>query len=342
MPIVTSATKSVPLNHRHERSWQDALKAAVRDPVRLCEMLQLPPELHAAAIQAADRFPLFVPQEYIARMRVADPHDPLLRQVLPVEEELQDVPGFTEDPVDDRGAMIRPGLLEKYAHRALMVTTPTCAVHCRYCFRRHYPYADSPRTLDAWSPALAELSADASIEEIVLSGGDPLSLPDRPLASLVERLETIRHLRRLRLHTRLPVVIPQRITSPLVDLLRSTRLTTMVVIHANHPAELDRSVGQSVARLVDVGIPTLNQAVLLRGVNDHADTLIQLCRRLIDLRVLPYYLHQLDPVAGAAHFHVPVTRGRALVEELRRQLPGYAVPRYVREEPGQPSKTVLV
>jgi EF-P beta-lysylation protein EpmB len=313
----------------------------VRDPLQLCELLDLPARWHAQARRAHQLFPLFAPWEFIGRMRLGDPHDPLLRQVLPLAEESNVVPGYQPDPVQESSATLLPGLLQKYRGRVLMVTTPTCAVHCRYCFRRHFDYEVTPRTMDDWQAALDRLAADRTIEEVLLSGGDPLTLPDQRLAVLLERLDSIPHLRRLRIHTRLPIVIPQRVTDQLVTLLRAIRLTTFLVVHANHPAELDAAVGQAVERCVDAGIPVLNQSVLLRGVNDSADALVALSNRLLDLRVLPYYLHQLDPVAGAAHFHVPVERGEQLVAAMRSQLPGYAVPRYVREEPGQSSKRVL-
>ncbi|MHB0956595.1 MAG: EF-P beta-lysylation protein EpmB [Pirellulaceae bacterium] len=321
--------------------WQDALQLAVRDPIRLCQLLHLPAQWHEQAQRASQLFPLFVPWEFISRMQLGDPHDPLLRQVLPLAEEWDLVPGYDTDPLQEAAATLVPGLLQKYPGRVLMVTTPTCAVHCRYCFRRHFAYEATPRTMEEWQPALDHAAADPTIEEVLLSGGDPLMLSDQRLAMLLERLAAIPHLRRLRLHTRLPIVIPQRVTDPLVTLLRTVRLTVFVVVHVNHPAELDTAVGQAVGRLLDAGIPVLNQSVLLRGVNDSASTLIALSRRLIDLRVMPYYLHQLDPVAGAAHFLVPVERGEQLVATMRSELPGYAVPRYVREEPGEASKVVL-
>jgi EF-P beta-lysylation protein EpmB len=286
-------------------------------------------------------FPLFAPLEYIRRMQPGDPGDPLLRQVLPVAQELDNVPGYFADPVDDTAAMRRPGLLQKYPGRVLIVATPTCAVHCRYCFRRHFDYASTPRTMEDWQPALDQISGDPTIQEVVLSGGDPLTLPEARLERLIERWQSIPHLRRLRLHTRLPIVIPQRVTDELMACLRATRLTPIMVVHANHAAELDQDVAQALAQLVDAGIPVLNQSVLLRAVNDAVDTLIALSLRLLDLRVLPYYLHQLDQVAGAAHFYVPIERGRALLAAMRCQLPGYAVPRYVREEPSRASKTLL-
>ena len=341
MEIVVSSDISVPSPMAPPRRWQEALKAAIRDPRQLCQALALPEHYVAAAEQASQSFPLVVPWEFLARMQPGDPHDPLLRQVLPLDDELTIVPGFDLDPVAETSATLAPGLLKKYVGRALMVTTPTCAVHCRYCFRRHFDYESAPRALAAWSAAFDQLAADPTIDEVLLSGGDPLTLPDLRLTDLIHSLETVPHLRRLRIHSRLPIVIPQRITDDLLTLLRTTRLTTLVVVHANHPAELDSTVADAVGRLVDSGIMVLNQTVLLRGVNDSADVLAALSRRLLDLRVLPYYLHQLDAVAGAAHFHVSVERGKQLIASLRSQLPGYAVPRYVQEVPGEPSKVLL-
>jgi EF-P beta-lysylation protein EpmB len=322
-------------------AWQRALKEAVRDPDELCRLLELPVEIGPAARRAAEQFPLFVPRGYLARMRRGDPHDPLLRQVLPLEAETATVSGFTADPVGDRPAEFAPGLLQKYAGRALMVTTGACAVHCRYCFRRHFPYAGGPRSPADWAPALDALASDASIHEVLLSGGDPLTLTDDRLGQLAERLAAIPHLRRLRVHTRLPIVIPERVCDDLLAWLRGTRLTPIVVVHANHAAELDGPTAAALGRLVDAGIPVFNQTVLLRGVNDQVLALVELCERLVDLRVTPYYLHQLDRVAGAAHFEVPEVEGLRLVESLRGRLPGYAMPRYVREVEGAPYKTPL-
>jgi EF-P beta-lysylation protein EpmB len=323
-------------------TWQQVMKEAVRDAGELCRLLELPPEYAAQAVVAAKQFPLFVPLPFLARMRRGDPHDPLLRQVLPLEAETTVVPGFTVDPVGDLSASLRPGLIQKYHGRVLMVTTGACAVHCRYCFRRHFPYAQAPRSLTDWLPAIEQIEADASIHEVILSGGDPLTLIDPLLARLTERLAKIPHLRRIRLHTRLPIVIPQRVTADLLDWLTGTRLTPIVVVHVNHPAEIDAAVAAALAKFVAAGIPLLNQAVLLRGVNDSVEVLAELCERLIDLRVLPYYLHQLDRVNGAAHFEVPVERGRQMMAELQQRLPGYAVPRYVQEIPGRDHKVELI
>jgi EF-P beta-lysylation protein EpmB len=322
-------------------TWQEAFKDAVRDPAELCRLVELPCRYVAGAKLAAGEFPLFVPRGYVARIRTGDPHDPLLRQVLPLEVESVSPAGFRTDPVGDAQATLVPGLLHKYPSRVLMVTTGACAVHCRYCFRRHFPYGEGPRSIDEWQPALEQIALDSTIREVILSGGDPLTLVDTHLAELVRRLAAVRHVRRLRVHTRLPIMIPERVTEKLIHVLRDTRLTPIVVVHANHANELDGAVAGALARLVDAGIVLLNQTVLLRGVNDSADALAELCERLVDLRVMPYYLHQLDRVAGAAHFEVPVPEGRRLMAQLRRRLPGYAVPRYVQERAGAGHKTVL-
>ncbi len=317
------------------------MKDAVRDPAELCRLLELPPETAERARLAARQFPLFVPRGYLARMRPGDAADPLLRQVLPSAEELVEAPGFVTDPVGDAAAVRQAGLLHKYEGRVLLVSTGTCAVHCRYCFRRHFPYTEMPRSLDDWRPALDEIAADDSVHEVILSGGDPLTIVDATLAELIDELAAIDHLRRLRIHTRLPIVIPERVTDSLMEMLRGTRLTPIMVVHANHANELDGHVAAALAKLADAGIVLLNQAVLLAGVNDTVEAQAALCERLVDLRVLPYYLHQLDRVAGAAHFEAPTSSGRRIIEELRARLPGYVVPRYVQEIAGAPSKQVL-
>ncbi len=321
--------------------WQSVLADAVRDPAELCRLLGLPASMAAAAEHPASGYPLLVPQTYLARIRHGDPDDPLLAQVLPRAAEQFEVAGYRKDPLGEADAAVGPGLLSKYRGRSLIVTTGACAVHCRFCFRRHFPFPDSPRTAAQWQPALARIASETSIHEVILSGGDPLALPDTQLAQLAARLAEIPHLKRLRIHTRLPVVIPQRVTDELLSWVHSNRLAPIMVVHTNHPAEIDDAVAVALQRIVEAGIPVLNQCVLLRGVNDDAEVLAELCERLADLRVMPYYLHQLDPVAGAAHFAVPEQTGIRLIEQLRARLPGYAVPRYVRETPGGASKMVL-
>ena len=325
---------------RDERGagWSRSLARAIRDPDELISRLHLPDEYREPARRAAALFPVMVPESYLARMRPGDPHDPLLRQVLPLDEEEAVVPGFQVDAVGDLNSRAAPGMLHKYHGRALLVATGACAIHCRYCFRRHYPYGEEPRRLDEWEPAFAALAADSTIDEVILSGGDPLMLTDLRLAQLIGRLAEIPHLRRLRLHSRLPIVLPDRVTDRLIALLRETRLQPIVVVHANHPAEITADCPPALETLVRAGIPALNQAVLLRGVNDDVDLLEELFRRLVNLGVMPYYLHQLDRVSGTAHFESPRDEGRRLIEALRGRLPGYAIPQYVEEIPGAASK----
>ena len=320
----------------------------------LYEILRLPPPggTDKTSVDEATRdFSVFAPREYVARMQPGDLRDPLLMQVLPVAAETQVVDGFGKDPVGDLAAADLTaggsgdelnGILQKYTGRALLITTGACAVHCRYCFRRHFPYEQTPRGRDAWQPAIERIAADDSLEEVILSGGDPLTLRDVWLKQLVEQIAQIPHVTRLRVHTRLPIMIPSRVNEELLDWLTGTRLTPVMVIHANHARELmGEDVESAIGRLVGAGVPVLNQAVLLRGINDRVTALADLSRQLVSLRVIPYYLHQLDRVAGAAHFEVPVATGRQLVKQLRAQVPGYMVPRYVVENAGQSSKTVL-
>jgi EF-P beta-lysylation protein EpmB len=322
--------------------WQAVLADAVRDPVELIALLQLPPELLEAARRAGGDFPLLVPRPYLARIRPGDPKDPLLLQILPIGEELVHHPRFVADPLGEVDGSHPPGVLAKYQNRILMVSVGSCGVHCRFCFRRHFPYESAVSSPERWGAAIAHVERDSAIHEVILSGGDPLTLSDERLSGLLEQLSQIPHVRRVRLHTRMPIVIPQRVTGELTSVLRSTRLAAWMVVHVNHPAEIDAAVAEAVGRLVDGGVPLLSQSVLLRGVNDRVEVLASLCERLVDLRVTPYYLHQLDRVAGAAHFEVPEETGIRLVEELRRRLPGYAVPRYVRETPGDACKRALI
>jgi EF-P beta-lysylation protein EpmB len=321
--------------------WQQALADAISDPAELCAVLGLDPALVAPAFAAAREFALRVPRGYVARMRRADPRDPLLLQVLPGAEELAPAADFTADPVGDLESSAAPGLLHKYAGRALVVATGACAVHCRYCFRRHFPYSEQSALRHGWQPALARLRADPSIQEVILSGGDPLSLSDRRLAQLTDELQTIRHIRRLRIHTRYPVVLPERVDAGLLKWLARVPLQKVVVIHANHANEIDAQVQRACAELATAGATLLNQSVLLAGVNDSVATLAELSESLFAARVLPYYLHLLDKVQGAAHFDVDERRALDLHRQLVACLPGYLVPRLVREVSGAPAKMAL-
>lgn len=320
--------------------WRQHLADAVTDLGGLLEILELDQGLVGAGptSEAARRFPVRVPRGFVARMRRGDLADPLLRQVLPVADEDREAPGFSLDPVGELAIVRGDGVLAKYHGRALLVATGACAIHCRYCFRRHFPYGAEQRGLER---GLAVVAADPSVDEVILSGGDPLLLPDRRLAELAEALAAVPHVRRLRIHTRLPVVLPERVDEGLVGWLRACPLPVVVVIHANHPHEIDHDVTRALEVLRGTGAVLLNQAVLLAGVNDDADALERLCRRLGDRGVLPYYLHLLDRVAGAAHFEVAEPRALEIMAALRARLPGYLVPRLVREVEGASSKVVV-
>jgi len=321
--------------------WQAELARAIRDPARLLQQLDLPMSLLPAAQAAARQFPLRVPMSFVARMRRGDPDDPLLRQVLPLAAENATQPQGLQDPVGDLAAQASPGLLHKYHGRALLVTTGACAIHCRYCFRRHFPYAKGNPLHRHRTDSLQYLAEHPELSELILSGGDPLSLPDRQLAEWVGECERLPQLQTLRLHTRLPVVLPSRVNAELCDWLSRTRLNTVIVLHVNHPREIDAEVRQACQALRQTGATLLNQSVLLRGVNDTLETLESLSRTLFAAGVLPYYLHQFDPVQNALHFTVPAAEGQTLLSGLRARLPGYLVPRYVQEIPGAGAKIPL-
>lgn len=298
------------------------------------QQLAIDPATVALAGQGAAEFPFKAPPAFIKRMRRGDPTDPLLRQVLPAIDEDLDQHGFSADPLGEQGQAPVPGLLHKYRGRALLIATGTCAIHCRYCFRRHFPYPDK----QDFQPAFDYLTKDTSIHEIILSGGDPLSLPDSKLGGLIEALAAIPHLKRLRIHSRIPVVLPERMTPLLIRRLTHTRLPVVMVIHCNHPNEIDAEVEQVLTAMQRAGITLLNQSVLLRGINDDPEVLAALSERLFAARVLPYYLHLLDPVQGAAHFDVPEPEALRIMHDLGSLLPGYLVPRLVREQAGAPYK----
>lgn len=331
------------LQRPHACDWRAEWRDAIVDARELLDILGLQHLVASLPMQIQPGFGLRVPRAFVRRMRRGDPMDPLLRQVLPLREESDPVAGFVMDPVGDLTARIDDGagVLQKYAGRALLIATGSCAVHCRYCFRRHFPYSDELAARFAWSDALDTVRQDSSLREVILSGGDPLSLATARLVPLTTGLDGIAHVRTLRIHTRLPVVLPARVDQELLDWLSSLRQRRVVVIHANHPQEIDGEVADALARLRGAGCVLLNQSVLLRGVNDSADTLAALSERLLDCDVLPYYLHTLDAVAGAAHFAVENRVALQLIESLRERLPGYLVPRLVREVEGARSKLPL-
>ncbi len=327
----------IPLE-QHRPDWQKQMARAISDPVALLRRLGIDPAT-VDLPEDTGRFPMRVPEAFIRRMRPNDLSDPLLQQVLPLGQESITEPGFLKDPVGDLDACAGTGLLQKYHGRALLISTQACAVHCRYCFRRHFPYQDNGAQRDDWSESLDYLVKHQEITEIILSGGDPLSLSDQRLKTLIQRLDEIPHLLRLRIHTRQPVVIPDRITPGLAEILENTRLTTVMVLHINHPNEIDSHLRESLAPLTRAGIMLLNQAVLLRGINDELNTQVALSDALVTAGIMPYYLHLLDRVEGAGHFEVREAEAAELYVAMREQLPGYLVPRMVREEAGKAFKT---
>jgi EF-P beta-lysylation protein EpmB len=318
--------------------WKNALANAVRDPAELLALLELPQSLLPAAREAARQFPLRVPRSYLSRVNKGDPRDPLLRQVLPLGTELETVPGFETDPVGDLGAAAAPGVLHKYQGRVLLTATGACAIHCRYCFRRHFPYGEENPGRENWQGTLAYLQAHPEVEELILSGGDPLMLDTPQLSQLTGLLRQLPQLKRLRLHTRLPIVLPERIDSELLGWLEQLPWQVVMVVHCNHGNELDAEVAGALSKLHRSGTTLLNQSVLLRGINDESSVLQQLHEKLFRHRVQPYYLHLLDRVSGAAHFEVDQHKALGLMQKLRETSPGYLVPRLVREVEGEAHK----
>ena len=321
--------------------WQQLWREAVRDPRELLALLGLESVAARISDAAALQFPMRVPRGFVARMHHADPADPLLRQVLPLDDEMNLAPGFSLDAVGDGAARAGTGVLQKYRGRALLVATGSCAINCRYCFRRHFPYAEETAAHDGWREAVQLIRSDPSIEEVILSGGDPLSLATPKLAELSDALAGIGHLKRLRIHTRLPVVLPERVDAPLLHWLRQLPWPVAIVLHANHANEFDAGVDSALADLRNSGALLLNQAVLLRGVNDSVEALAELSERGFAAGVLPYYLHQLDRIQGASHFEVPDQQARAMHAALAARLSGYLVPRLVREVAGDTGKRPL-
>jgi L-lysine 2,3-aminomutase len=323
--------------------WQRELAEAVTRPGELLALLGLSPaDLGSESLESLEAacrlFPLRVPRSFISRMQHGNPGDPLLRQVLPAGAESVATVGFESDPLAEAAARIAPGLLHKYAGRALMITTSACAVHCRYCFRREYDYATDVDDAGRWSAAIDGIRADPSIEEVILSGGDPLSLANARLGGLLTTLSSLPQIRRLRLHTRTPIVLPSRVDAGLLQVLAATGKDLVIVVHCNHAREIDAGVAQTLRRLRGVCALLLNQSVLLAGINNSADALAGLSLRLFECGVLPYYLHQLDRVRGAAHFAVSDASAIALISEVNGRLPGYLVPRLVREVAGAVGK----
>ena len=339
--VIELSTNAQTLSCEQEARWKKELANAITSPAELLKRLDLTSHLETADEQAS--FKCLVTENYLNKMQRGDINDPLLQQVLPLNKEnhLQSQLAGNNDPVGDINAMTSPGLLHKYFGRALIISTAACAIHCRYCFRRHYPYQQSSCTGNVLNEAYDYLQQHGEIEEVILSGGDPLVLDNEKLAALIAQLETIPHLHTLRIHTRLPVVLPGRINKGLLQLLGNSRFDVVMVIHANHANELQHEEHIKLHQLHAAGITLLNQSVLLKGINDDADTLIRLSKRLFQCKTLPYYLHLLDHVAGAMHFDTGKQSALTLKMQMEQQLPGYLVPKLVQETAGKQAKTAI-
>ncbi len=321
-------------------SWQKELANVVTDPEKLLSALDLDPEKYRRHFNARQLFPVRVPQSFIARMVKGDINDPLLKQVMPLSDEFINTDGFSTDPLAEHDT-VAEGLLHKYIHRVLMIVKAGCAINCRYCFRRHFPYQDNSPNKQRWQQALTYIAEHEEIDELILSGGDPLMASDEHLGWLIAQIAKISHVRRLRIHTRMAIVIPQRVTASLIDILAKSRLKTTIVFHINHPNEIDQQVIAAIKQLKEANIPLFNQSVLLKGVNDDADTLCQLSERLFDIGIMPYYLHLFDKVQGVAHFNLDETKVQQLVKTMMATLPGFLMPKVVREIAGEANKTPL-
>ena len=321
--------------------WQSAMSDLITDPAELLTLLRLDASLLPAAEAAVKLFPLRVPRSFVTRMEVGNPDDPLLKQVLPIGAELVAVEGYSGDPLGEQPVNLLPGLLHKYAGRVLITPTSACAVHCRYCFRRSFPYEDNNPGRAGWKKIMAYIEKDPTIHEVIFSGGDPLAISDSLLTQFTDMLAAISHVKVIRLHTRLPVVLPERITDELVQWAQSLSQQLVIVVHVNHAQEINQDVADALQRLKPLAT-LLNQSVLLKGVNDKVATLRELSEKLFSIGVLPYYLHVLDKVAGAAHFDLDLATAMQLHADLQRSLPGYLVPRLVREDAGEMAKTQLV
>ncbi len=322
------------------RNWMKTLQEASPSPQQLLNKLNIE-GCSQISRQANKDFRLRVPAGFVSRMNQNDPDDPLFKQVWPSVEEENEETGFIEDPLNEVNRQVSPGLLHKYPGRVLLVLTGACAIHCRYCFRRHFPYSDSTPSGENLNRVIEYLQNDTSVTEVILSGGDPLSVSDERLSDLVSRLEEIPHIKRLRIHTRFPVVVPERINETCLDWLTKTRLQLAIVLHVNHANELDKSVEQAILKLREHNIPLFNQSVLLKGINDSAQALVSLSEALFSYGIIPYYLHLLDPVSGASHFDVDESSAKLLMQEIQKKLPGYLVPKLVREDPDTAHKTII-
>ncbi|MFO1256936.1 MAG: EF-P beta-lysylation protein EpmB [Gammaproteobacteria bacterium] len=321
-----------------QRPWQNALKTALTDPRALLKALNLSSD---AIPWTENNFGMKVPLSFVAKMKQGDPNDPLLRQVLPVKFESEQTDGFVPDPLAERLQNPLPGLIHKFKNRVLVIPATRCPIHCRYCFRRHFPYDENNINLSAFDNIADYIAKDNNIHEVILSGGDPLFAPDRYLQSVIEKMTASEHIKILRFHTRFPITVPERIDDSFLTLVKHIKVQVVMVLHCNHPNELCNDIKAAVTLLKAAGVTVLNQSVLLKGINDNAETLIALSHRLFEHGIMPYYINQLDPIENTAHFEVPKEKIKELYADLLSNLPGYLVPRFVQEQAFKPNKIPL-
>lgn len=329
------------LHTEEQANWQTDLSQCITVVDDLLAELELDRSQLSVCQRAATQFDFKVPKPFVQRMKKGDPNDPLLAQVLPVKAEMRLDPVYSTDPLDETSHNPVAGIVHKYRHRLLLIVSPACAINCRYCFRRHFPYQENRQSKAQWQQALTYISDNTEINEVIFSGGDPLAANDRFLGWLTEQIAAIAHIKRLRIHSRLPVVIPSRIDDSFLRWASATRLKPIMVLHINHSNEIDNQVTSAIERLTNAGIRVLNQTVLLKSINDSASILAALSERLFDCAVTPYYLHLLDPVQGASHFDISPNKASQIYRELQNMLPGFLLPKLVREIPGELSKTII-
>jgi EF-P beta-lysylation protein EpmB len=331
----------IPIQTKNNVSWSQHLSQAITSLPKLVKLLGLPEELSEQGQQAHQNFKLLVPLPYLSRIEYGNPNDPLLLQVLPSSAEMQKVEGYTKDPLEEADHNPQKAIVHKYKSRLLVITTGTCAVNCRYCFRRHFPYGDNQLAQAEWQSVIEYLNSHPEINEVILSGGDPLMMKDALLADKVRQIEALPQIKRLRIHSRLPVVIPARVCDDMLDWITKSRLDIIMVWHINHANEVDTEVAQAALKLKQVGVTLLNQGVLLKGINDNLEAQVNLSEAVFDAGILPYYMFTLDPVEGAAHFDISIEEAQQLMGKVAAELPGYLVPKLAKEIPGQTSKTVF-
>lgn len=329
------------MNFSKPKTWQQSMQSLMTDPIELIAALGLDPRFIESAKQAAKLFPLRVTREFVARMEYGNVNDPLLKQVLPLGCETIVALGYTADPLNELANNPLPGLLHKYHGRVLVVMTGVCGINCRYCFRREFPYKKNNSGSDGWKNILNYIKNDETISEVILSGGDPLVMDDKLLADRVQQLNKINHLKRIRFHTRLPIILPTRICDELINWIIQSKLKIIIVVHCNHPNEINQDVKIAMQKLKSIGVTLLNQSVLLKDINDSSEILIELSEKLFSVDILPYYLHVLDRVQGAAHFDVSRDIAIQLHQVMQQKLPGFLVPKLVTEIAGEKSKILV-